>query len=161
MVDVGGQRSERRKWLHCFDNMSALIYLVALDEYDMVLEEDRTTNRMEESIKLFQKLTASKWFLKTPVILFLNKSDIFKEKILKKPLTNHFDDYAEMKDKLEGETEFDKSCEYIKQQYLSVITDKVVYPYVTCAIDRGNCTKVFKSVKDTVVTGHMDNTGMF
>src|SRR5690606_980583 len=40
MVDVGGQRSERRKWLHCFSDVTAVIYLVALNEYDMVLEED-------------------------------------------------------------------------------------------------------------------------
>lgn len=55
-MDVGGQRSERRKWLHCFDNVTAVLFLVALNEYDMVLEEDNRTNRMEESLKLFQKL---------------------------------------------------------------------------------------------------------
>jgi len=80
MVDVGGQRSERRKWLHCFGDVTAVIFLVALNEYDMVLEEDNTTNRMEESIKLFQKLTGSQWFKTTSFILFLNKSDLFGEK---------------------------------------------------------------------------------
>ncbi len=38
--DVGGQRSERRKWIHCFDNLHAVIFLVALSEYDQVLRED-------------------------------------------------------------------------------------------------------------------------
>jgi len=28
IVDVGGQRSERRKWIHCFDNVTSIIYLV-------------------------------------------------------------------------------------------------------------------------------------
>ena len=39
MVDVGGQRSERRKWIHCFENVTSIIFLVALSEYDQVLVE--------------------------------------------------------------------------------------------------------------------------
>lgn len=31
IVDVGGQRSERRKWIHCFDNVTSIIYLVGFD----------------------------------------------------------------------------------------------------------------------------------
>ena len=42
MVDVGGQRSERRKWIHCFDKVQAIIFLVAVSEYDQVLAEDET-----------------------------------------------------------------------------------------------------------------------
>ena len=40
MVDVGGQRSERRKWIHCFENVTSIIFLVALSEYDQVLYEE-------------------------------------------------------------------------------------------------------------------------
>lgn len=39
MVDVGGQRSERRKWIHCFENVTSIIFLVALSEYDQILFE--------------------------------------------------------------------------------------------------------------------------
>ena len=42
MVDVGGQRSERRKWIHCFDKVQAIIFLVAVSEYDQVLAEDES-----------------------------------------------------------------------------------------------------------------------
>lgn len=45
MVDVGGQRSERRKWIHCFDKVQAIIFLVAVSEYDQVLAEDETQVR--------------------------------------------------------------------------------------------------------------------
>ena len=42
MVDVGGQRSERRKWIHCFENVTSIMFLVALSEYDQFLvESDR------------------------------------------------------------------------------------------------------------------------
>jgi hypothetical protein len=40
MVDVGGQRSERRKWIHCFESVTTVIFLVALSEYDQVLFEN-------------------------------------------------------------------------------------------------------------------------
>ncbi len=36
MLDVGGQRSERRKWIHCFDDVKAIIFLTAINEYDQV-----------------------------------------------------------------------------------------------------------------------------
>ncbi|CAJ0588668.1 unnamed protein product [Cylicocyclus nassatus] len=43
VFDVGGQRSERRKWIHCFDNVNAVIYVAAISEYDQVLREDNKT----------------------------------------------------------------------------------------------------------------------
>lgn len=39
MVDVGGQRSERRKWIHCFEKVTSIMFLVALSEYDQALVE--------------------------------------------------------------------------------------------------------------------------
>jgi len=81
IVDVGGQRSERRKWLHCFDDVTSVIFLAALDEYNMKLEEDYNTNRLDESLKLFGEMTASQYFKPASWILFLNKSDVFKKKL--------------------------------------------------------------------------------
>jgi len=80
MVDVGGQRSERRKWIHCFDQVTAVIFCVALSEYDQNLREDDTQNRMKESLLLFDEICNSHWFRNTTFILFLNKTDLFKEK---------------------------------------------------------------------------------
>ena len=40
LVDVGGQCSERRKWLHCFDDVEAVLFVAALSGYDMILTED-------------------------------------------------------------------------------------------------------------------------
>jgi len=154
MVDVGGQRSERRKWLNCFVDISAVIFLVAINEYDMVLEEDNKTNRMEESLKLFQKLTGAQWFESTSFILFLNKSDLFAEKIKKKPLKEFFEDYdsfvSELKDK--DLSEFDKSCEYIKAQYVEAFNGNRLYTFVTSAIDTESCYRVFAAVRDTVIS---------
>lgn len=94
MVDVGGQRSERRKWIHCFDGVNAIIFCVALSEYDQVLREDDNQNRMKESLLLFQEIVNSHWFRNTTFIIFFNKMDLFKQKIKEKPLTDCFPNYT-------------------------------------------------------------------
>jgi translation elongation factor EF-1alpha len=93
LVDVGGQRSERKKWIHCFQEVTAVVFCVAMSEYDLKLYEDETVNRMDESLKLFDEICNSKWFSDVSVILFLNKSDIFGEKIHKVDLSVCFPDY--------------------------------------------------------------------
>jgi guanine nucleotide-binding protein G(o) subunit alpha len=87
VFDVGGQRSERKKWIHCFEDVTAIIFIVGLSEYDQVLVEDETTNRMHETLRLFESICNNKWFVNTSIILFLNKKDLFEEKILRSSLT--------------------------------------------------------------------------
>ncbi|KAJ3531237.1 hypothetical protein NMY22_g8241 [Coprinellus aureogranulatus] len=81
MFDVGGQRSERKKWIHCFESVTSIIFCTALSEYDQVLLEEKTQNRMAESLVLFESVINSRWFLRTSIILFLNKIDVFKNKL--------------------------------------------------------------------------------
>ena len=91
MFDAGGQRSARKKWIHCFDEVQAIIFcvgkerfdpvsrgydnwcLLAMSEYDLMLEEDTNVNRMHESMKLFSSICNNKWFESASIILFLNK----------------------------------------------------------------------------------------
>ena len=55
-----------------------MIFIASLSGYNLILEEDPTENQMIECIKLFYTLTNSAFFAKTPFILFLNKTDVFK-----------------------------------------------------------------------------------
>uniref|UniRef100_A0A7S1CNJ5 Uncharacterized protein n=1 Tax=Bicosoecida sp. CB-2014 TaxID=1486930 RepID=A0A7S1CNJ5_9STRA len=94
LVDVGGQRNERRKWINCFDNMDAIIYFVSLAEYDQVLFEDATQNRMQESLELLEKtlimdgLQPIKYFY-----VFFSKYDIFESMIKHTSLKVCYPDY--------------------------------------------------------------------
>lgn len=87
MFDVGGQRNERKKWIHCFDQVTAVIFVAAISEYNQVLYEDNTMNRIDEAVTLFNEICNSKWFKKTAMILFLNKRDLFRTKLPEYPFS--------------------------------------------------------------------------
>ena len=93
MIDVGGQRIHRKKWLKCFEAIQAVIYVASLAEYDQVLVEDQHTNRTHESISLFGQLCDHKYLEQSNMILFLNKKDLFAVKLRTVPLANCFPDY--------------------------------------------------------------------
>lgn len=50
MFDVGGQRSERKKWIHCFENVNCLLFLVAISGYDQCLVEDKDGVRRDANM---------------------------------------------------------------------------------------------------------------
>ena len=68
MFDVGGQRDERRKWIQCFNDVTAIIFVTACSGYNLVLREDASQNRLRESLELFQSIwnnSISKQFLES------------------------------------------------------------------------------------------------
>lgn len=74
-------RNERKKWIHCFEDVTLLLFVVAINEYDTICEEDCATNRLHEALNLFKDIINNIWFAHTNVVLFLNKVDLFREKI--------------------------------------------------------------------------------
>lgn len=70
MFDVGGQRSERRKWIQYFDDVQALLFVVAISEYDMTLIEDSDRNRLRESFQLFENVSKNIIFRDTATVRF-------------------------------------------------------------------------------------------
>ncbi|XP_044585618.1 G protein alpha q subunit isoform X4 [Cotesia typhae] len=147
MVDVGGQRSERRKWIHCFENVTSIIFLVALSEYDQILFESENENRMEESKALFKTIITYPWFQHSSVILFLNKKDLLEEKIMYSHLVDYFPEY-------DGpQREAIAAREFILRMFVDLNPDseKIIYSHFTCATDTENIRFVFAAVKDTIL----------
>nr|AMB26731.1 guanine nucleotide-binding protein G(q) subunit alpha [Leptochiton asellus] len=147
MVDVGGQRSERRKWIHCFENVTSIMFLVALSEYDQVLVESDNENRMEESKALFRTIITYPWFQNSSVILFLNKKDLLEEKIMHSHLVDYFPEFDGTKKDAQAAREF------ILRMFvdLNPDPDKIIYSHFTCATDTENIRFVFAAVKDTIL----------
>ncbi|XP_068849523.1 guanine nucleotide-binding protein G(o) subunit alpha isoform X3 [Capricornis sumatraensis] len=156
LFDVGGQRSERKKWIHCFEDVTAIIFCVALSGYDQVLHEDETTNRMHESLKLFDSICNNKWFTDTSIILFLNKKDIFEEKIRKSPLTICFPEYT-------GSNTYEDAAAYIQAQFESKnrSPNKEIYCHMTCATDTNNIQVVFDAVTDIIIANNLRGCGLY
>nr|KAF6422412.1 G protein subunit alpha L [Rousettus aegyptiacus] len=96
MFDVGGQRDERRKWIQCFNDVTAIIYVAACSSYNMVIREDNNTNRLRESLDLFESIWNNRWLRTISIILFLNKQDMLAEKVLagKSKIEDYFPEYA-------------------------------------------------------------------
>jgi len=136
MFDVGGQRSERKKWIHCFENVTVILFLVAISEYDQHLMEDETVNRMQEALTLFDSICNSRWFVKTSIILFLNKIDRFREKLPISPMNHYFHDFMGMSSVLTnvpngllGGDNYDAACDYILNRFVSLNQSEVKQVY--------------------------------
>ncbi|KAJ1917730.1 guanine nucleotide-binding protein subunit alpha [Mycoemilia scoparia] len=156
MLDVGGQRSERKKWIHCFENVTAILFLVAISEYDQVLIEDETVNRMQEALTLFDSICNSRWFIKTSIILFLNKMDLFSEKLPKSALKDYFPDY----DGPEGDVSAASS--YILKRFVSLNQSdtKQIYTHFTCATDTTQIKFVMAAVNDIIIQTNLRDCGL-
>lgn len=157
MFDVGGQRSERRKWIQCFGEVTAIIFVVAASAYDQVLREDAQQNRLKESVELFANIWKNRWLEKVSIILFLNKEDLLEEKIRIKPLpAEEFPDYT-------GGNNPDLAKQYIKDLFMKIgkeTEDKRVYPHFTTAISTENVKRVFEACKDIIQQLHLQQYGL-
>ena len=151
IYDVGGQRSERRKWVECFENVDAVIFVAALSEYDQNLAEAKRQNRMKEALSLFESVVKNVHFAETSIMLFLNKKDIFAEKILYTDIsaTSHFSDYAG------PPGDFDHGVLYFIQKFEEHLDEDEfndAFIHVTCATDTTNMEFVLDSSRTIIMT---------
>lgn len=152
MVDVGGQRTERRRWIHCFQDATAIIFCVSLSEYNLMLAEQPTKNRMEESLELFEYIVSLPVFNELPIILFLNKTDLFREKIeAGVDLTQVFPDYTAGRN-------VDAAMQFVRDKFVARAR-RPVYFHFTCATNTQNVRHVFDDVRDIILTARMQASG--
>lgn len=123
MYDVGGQRGERKKWIQVFDGIAAVLFVVSSSDFDLKLQEDNKTNRMEESLRLFEAVWSSRFLKQAGFVLFLKKQDLLKEKVEKAVcLEDYFPDYKEYK-KTNCSTpqdEYKHARSFIKNKFISI-----------------------------------------
>mmetsp|Transcript_28798 Transcript_28798/g.56073 ORF Transcript_28798/g.56073 Transcript_28798/m.56073 type:complete len:368 (+) Transcript_28798:103-1206(+) len=154
VFDVGGQRNERTKWIHLFENVTAVIFVASLSSYDQMLYESRKVNRMHESLDLFEELANLKWFKSTSLLLFLNKKDLFQKKIKEVDLRICFEDY-------DGESDWKEAAEFVRQKYVERISgQRVVYAHITNATDTRNMQVVFNTCQDIIIRKCLHDSGL-
>ena len=153
MYDVGGQRSYRKRWLFCFEEVTAILFCTALSEYDLTLEEDEMTNRMSESLDLFDGICNNRLLRKKSMMLFLNKIDLFEIKILSSPLNSYFPDYTGP----DGSST--EAISFIKTKFESIKKD--IYIHLTCAIDTENIEAVFDVATDIIIKNIWNQTRVY
>lgn len=183
-IDVGGQRNERKKWIHCFSDVLMVMFLAAASEYDQALVEDISENRMDESLSLFKTIISYHWFSKSSICLFLNKKDLLEEKIKTSPMEVYFPEFEKYagcnccKSKGFVSRDFRAAMDFIKHlfreqhrevedsdDFQDIIlkeggSKRPLYVHETCATDTNNIKKVFESVQDTIFKMIMAQAGM-
>ncbi|KAK5971617.1 G protein alpha o subunit [Trichostrongylus colubriformis] len=111
---------------------------------------------MHESLKLFDSICNNKWFTDTSIILFLNKKDLFEEKIKKSPLTICFPEYS-------GRQDYHEASAYIQAQFeaKNKSANKEIYCHMTCATDTTNIQFVFDAVTDVIIANNLRGCGLY
>lgn len=158
MYDVGGQRSERRKWIDCFDSVDAVIFVAALSEYDQNLAESRKTNRMVEALELFRSICNNRAFQNTSVMLFLNKRDIFEEKLQYSDIAAQapFADYAGPPNNMNSGVLY-----FIEKFKDCLINDEITDSFIQActATDTNNMEFVLDSTRTIIMTDNLRRSG--
>lgn len=146
VVDVGGQRSERRKWINCFDGVRAIFWVSNLAGYDKVLFEDKSINRMHEDLDLFKETLKTPAFKDTPIFLFFNKKDLFDISIQSSNIDLCFPEYT-------GPQEADAAQQYIAEQFQEALPPgkTIEMVHFLSAKKKDEVKGAFERVKDYLI----------
>jgi guanine nucleotide-binding protein G(i) subunit alpha len=116
-----------------------MVYVASLSEFNQKCSEDEITNRMLESLNVFEDLLLENNFKETPILLLLNKLDIFTQKIAKKDLSCVFPEYK-------GGNDVEAAIEFIKQKYKILVKENPerLQIQVINAMDEDSVINAFK-----------------
>ncbi|KAI8845032.1 guanine nucleotide binding protein, alpha subunit [Chytriomyces cf. hyalinus JEL632] len=155
VYDVGGQRSERKKWAPYFQDVKAIIFLIAISSYDQVCMEDESMNRMVENMNLFASICNHPMFKATSMIVFMNKIDIFSEKLAKSPISKYFPTFT-------GQNSYEEGTAYFSDRIteLNKYPEKSIYIYFTWATDTSQISSVLGTVNSILLGDALMNMGM-
>ncbi|KAF1769201.1 hypothetical protein GCK72_001015 [Caenorhabditis remanei] len=169
MIDVGGQRSERKKWLHLFDDAKVVLFVIDLTGYAKKSEESRTELSrfpllfrdigkdafdMKVALKIFNDISASPALASAVFLLFFNKVDLFKELLPQVRLQPCFS-------KFEEENDYDSTSKFICEKFTRAAkSKKSVFPHFTTATNTENIKLVFRACMESVFKANSKATGL-
>ena len=109
-------------------------------------------NQMQEALMLFESILSLPWFRKSSIILFLNKTDLFKEKLADKPIRDYFPDYNG------ADTDVEVAQQYFAKKFkgLNRTVDREIYVHYTNATDTNLLRITMQSVQDTIIQNNLN-----
>lgn len=123
LFDVGGARSERRKWVHLIDSPTALVFTVDIASWTRGLYEHHDTNAMQESLDLFQAVTNARRYQHSTVILVFTECETLEGTLSIRPLTDFDADY-------EGGNDAARARQHIAEMFLRLVPEWHQNPHV-------------------------------
>ena len=147
-IDVGGTRSQRQKWFETFDEVRILLFMVESSGFDKCLLEDRMTNRIVESVNLFDTIVNNRCFRGVRIVVLFNNTDILKEKIKYRSIKDYFPDFEGDPHRLKDVQDF------LVQLYDSVRQDKssdFLYHFIS-SVDTEDVKATFEIVRGEIPT---------
>ncbi|TFK44474.1 guanine nucleotide binding protein, alpha subunit [Crucibulum laeve] len=161
VFDVGGARSLVSAWASYFDDMDAIIFLAPISCFDqVVLVEDPSVNRLEDSILLWKSVVSNPLLQSTETVLFLNKIDIFKAKLVS---GIKFADYVISYGNRPND--FEHAANYLKKKFSALHTQcspkpRMFYCHLTTVTDVKSTQHILGNVKDMVLRQNLMNSSL-
>lgn len=155
IVDVGGSRSQRPTWAPFFDDVDAIIFLAPISAFDQVLTEDKTVNRLEDSVLLWKAVCSNKLLANVDLVLFLNKCDILEKKLNDGVrLTKYVRTYGDRENTLDGVSK------YLRGKFAAIHREyspnpRKFYVFCTSVTDAATTAGIIASVRDMVIRQHL------
>jgi len=160
LFDVGGQKPERRKWdvIANTHKPTALLFFTSLVDWDIPLISEEGKTRMDESLEVWVEVLNKEEFENATIILFLNKNDLFEDKIERVNLSDTFPDYK-------GGSELQPALDFIKDLFLNNSQNtkhqtESIHVHNTCAIDTTVMQVVFESVTEEIFKQRLHLAGL-
>jgi GTPase SAR1 family protein len=145
VIDTGGQRNERKKWIYTYDQAKAVIFVVSLTSYCQYLYEDGSSIAIVDSLELFETTANLEYFTQSEIYLFFNRIDVFEERIKSVPLSQTFPDYS-------GPSELHSCRQFIEEKFTTLIKDrqKKIHVHYMTATRLSTVQCAFESVMRSV-----------
>ncbi|PCH44780.1 G-alpha-domain-containing protein [Wolfiporia cocos MD-104 SS10] len=155
IIDVGGSRSQGQTWVPFFDDVDAIIFLAPISGFDQTLAEDKSVNRLEDSVLLWKAVCANKLLARVDLVLFLNKCDILAVKLASGVrLAKYVKSFGERANDSEtAEKYFRSKFNAIHREYSPI--PRKFYGFCTSVTDTTTTGGIIASVRDMVVREHL------